>query len=606
MCVLAWLTASSASTGSAKDVNLPELAGKLAAHEETFWKQCDRPVPAETVTSRDLFAYALVLAEADEHPERLDRLFALAEKMQDRDPKSKGYGNFWWAWRDGKVTDANAVDFSMRGGALLWLKHQDFVPAPERSRLRALLELAVQGCLRHKVPESYSNIAIMNAGDLILLGETLGRPEVAAEGYARLDRVFRYTQANGIHEYNSPTYTGVDLDGLGIIEAYCQRDSGRVEARALLKLFWSDVALNWFPPAQKLAGTQSRTYDYVRGLGGLDQNLILAGILAEPLPMNIDMIFSAQAKWSPGDDIRKLSDQFPRVVRESWGDKWWQSRTHYVLPDVTLSSSAAAYGGRMDMPMTLDLPGDRGSVRGYFIADGRNDPYGKIPLPAGPHKKAFHLDPFWTAAQRGGDALGLAVYRQQDIPDIATTLVSNFVLPLDVDGIWVGDQRVQFEKDNASSVPVKPGETVVLRKGEAVVGLRVPWSRGLDGNAAPVFLVNDGNVFGAMRVAVEHVATGAKPAFSGVNAGAAFWVRVGDGIKTEEDFTVWRKQFAAATATMEIGVDKIRLQAAGADGPLSVSAKAPWNEPTKLEPTPSRVVMELNGKDVGSELLGSR
>ena len=65
-----------AAVGRAAEVNLPELAGKIAAHEETFWKQCAKP--AETVTSRDLFAYALVLAEANEHPERLSRLFTLA------------------------------------------------------------------------------------------------------------------------------------------------------------------------------------------------------------------------------------------------------------------------------------------------------------------------------------------------------------------------------------------------------------------------------------------------------------------------------------------------------------------------------------------------
>ena len=116
-----------------------------------------------------------------------------------------------------------------RGGALLWLKHRDFIPAPARQRLEKLLEFSIQGCLRHKVHPAYSNIAIMNAGDLILPGEAMGRPEVAAEGYARLDQVFRYTQAAGIHEFDSPTYTGVDLDGLGMIEAFCRRDAGRPE-----------------------------------------------------------------------------------------------------------------------------------------------------------------------------------------------------------------------------------------------------------------------------------------------------------------------------------------------------------------------------------------
>ena len=122
---------------------LPEMAGSLAAHEEGFWRSCAKP--SDSVTSRQLFAYALVLCEARQHPDRLDQLFALAEQMQDRDPQSRGYGNFWWAMRDKKVMDYNAVDFSMRGGALLWLKHRDFIPAPARQRLEKLLEVLHRG-----------------------------------------------------------------------------------------------------------------------------------------------------------------------------------------------------------------------------------------------------------------------------------------------------------------------------------------------------------------------------------------------------------------------------------------------------------------------------
>jgi hypothetical protein len=208
-CLTLLLALPPGSLAAAPD--LPVVAANLAAHSDGFWRECAGP--SGTITSRDLFAWALALCEARQHPERLDRFFELAEQMQDRDPQSKSYGNFWWSMRDGKVLDANAVDFSMRGGALLWLKHRDFIPAPARARLEKLLEFAVQGCLRHKVPESYSNIAIMNAGDLILLGEALGKPEVADEGYARLARIYRYTQTSGVHEYDSPTYTGVDLDG---------------------------------------------------------------------------------------------------------------------------------------------------------------------------------------------------------------------------------------------------------------------------------------------------------------------------------------------------------------------------------------------------------
>jgi hypothetical protein len=583
--------------------NLSELAGKIVAHEEGFWRACAKP--AETVTSRNLFAYALALCESRQEPERLERLFVIAEGMQDRDPKSRSYGNFWWTMRDGKVMDYNAVDFSMRGGALIRLKHGDFIPAPARQRLEQLLEFSVQGCLRHKVQPSYSNIAIMNAGNLILLGEALGKREVADEGYARLDRIFRYTQSAGIHEFDSPTYTGVDLDGLGMIEAFCQREAGRAQARALLELFWTDIALNWFPPSQKLAGAQSRTYDYLHGLGELDRQLALNGWIAAPAPTEIDTIFSAQANWRPPNKIHDQSNQFPRIVRQSWGNEWWQSRTHYLLPDITLSAASASYGGRMDMPLTVDLPGDRKSVRGYFIADGRDDPYGQKKISDGPHQKAFHLNPFWTAAQRNADALGLVIYRDKDIPTNAITLASNFVMPMDADSYWVGEQRVEFSKNKPGREKVKPGEVVTLRKGEAAVGLRVPWTRGLDGGKAQMFLIYDGNPSGAVRLAVEHAGTGERPEFNGINAGAAFWIRVGSGLKTDEEFSRWRRQFVEAGAEVEAKPSGIKLKVAGADGPVSLTANAPWSAPELIEPMPARSVLELNGEDIGRKILST-
>ncbi|HXB58228.1 MAG TPA: hypothetical protein VNU95_01610 [Candidatus Acidoferrales bacterium] len=582
--------------------NLPEVANDLVSSNERFWRECQKP--ADSVTSRDLFAYALVLCEARQHPERLDKLFSLAEQMQDRDPKGHGFGNFWWSWRDGKVTDYNSVDFSMRGGTLLWLKHRDFIPVSAQARLEKLLEFSVQGCLHHEVKPSYSNIAIMNAGDLILLGEELGQPSAADEGYARLDALFRYTQKAGIHEFNSPTYTGVDLDGLERIVTFCRRDSGRVEAEALLKLFWTDVALNWFPSAQKLAGAQSRTYDYLSGLGELDREMTMNGWLPD-MPPALDSIFTFQTNWHPPEEIHDLSGQFPRLVRESWGDDWWQSRTHYLLSDITLSSTASSYGGQMDMPLTVDLPGDRKTVRGYFIADGRDDPYGLKEIAAGPHRKAFHLNPFWTAAQRTSDAVGLAIYRTKDIPAYATTLVSNFVMPMDVDSLWIGEQKVILEKGKAFQELVQPGEAITVRKGDAAFGVRALWSRSLDGSAGQIFLVYDGNPYGAVRLAVRHVADGEKPKFAGNNADTIFWVRIGDGLNTDAEFAEWRHHFETAADEVQATPDSIKVSVAGGDGTVSLTANAPWSAPEVLEPAPTRAVLELNGHNIGDKILQS-
>ena len=584
--------------------SLSEIANNCAAADEGLWRSCAKP--PEGLSSRDLFAYALNLCEAKQHPERLDRLFELAAEMQDRDPKSRSYGNFRWYRRDAKVLDGNAVDFCMRGGSLLWMQYREFIPEKARARLLEMLNLSTIGCLNHKVRESYSNIAIMNAGDLILLGETFGDAKATKEGYDRLDRVYQYARQAGFHEFDSPTYSSVDLDGLGMIEAYCHQERGRAQARALLELLWTDIAANWFEPSRRLAGAQSRSYDYLHGLGGIEVQLTLHDWLNEPLAKSRDVIFAAQSQWQPPAKLHALAQTFPRLVRQTWGIEPNQFRTHYLLPDITLSCTASSYGGWTDMPLTVDLPGDwQNSVRCYFIADGRDDPFGKKKIPQGAHQKALHLNPFWSAAQLKTDALGLVVYRNKDISvnDAAFTLQSTFVLPLNAD-LRIGDRPIHFTKSKPASEVVKPGDVISVRQGTAALALRIPWTRRVGGAPASIVLNYDGNKFGAVCLTVEH----GKPAAGVKNslpiASAAFWVRVGSGLTDEASFNTWLAKFSGAHATAVGQADQVRIQVEGLTGPLALDVPITGTPAATLNPAPAPVLLEVNGVDVGPRILG--
>ena len=593
---LPFLVLSSASL-SAQALDPEQVIRNAAESGETTWRKANELPP--DLTGRQLFHYALALCETRTHPERLERLFDVAARMQDRDPKSRGYGNFRWKWEDGAVLDYNAVEFCMQSGTLLWKRHRETMLAAAREKLRELLEYAVEGCLRHRVPSSYTNIALMNAQDLILLGEVLGRPEVAGEGYKRLDQFCIYTWEHGIHEYCSPTYYGTDLDCLVLIEAFCEGERGREQARALLELLWSDIALNWFEPSQRLAGARSRDYDYLRGLGGLDRHMEMAGWLA---PDSSGSLYAALARWQPPERLRQLNlTRYPRLVRQSWGIGISNSRTHYVTEDVTLSSSGANYGS-MDLPLTVDLPGDRSALRCYFIPDARRDPYGKKKIPAGTHQKTLHLRPFFTAAQRRVDALGLVVYRDHDLPENPATLESHFVMPKDVDGVWMAGDEVEVRDAEAFVHPLGSGEALVLRKGTAAVGIRVPWARGLDGQLAPAALVYDGNEYGAMRLTVAHHNFWGVEAATG-SAGAAFWIRIGSGLESDDAFEAWRRDFRAASARVDASPERLQIAITGQDGPVAVAAAAPYLGPLAIEPPPSRAVLELDGQDIGRELL---
>lgn len=565
---------------------------------ERFWNSIEKSNPPESLGVRSLFDHALLLCEARMRPERLPRLFDLARTMQDREPASRTYGNFRWYWRNDRVMDHNAVDFCMQLAALIWMRHQDWIPEGSRAQLKELMELGTKGCMNHRVAVSYTNIAMMNAQNLILLGEALGNKEAADEGYRRLERQILYIWENGIHEYDSPTYYAVDLDALGLIEAYGQRESGKAQARALLELMWTDIACNWFAPAGKLGGTQSRTYDYLKGLGGLDQYVALAGWL--PQEKRQPPIVAALTTYRPPAALRELNQKrVPRVVRQMWGEQELQFKTHYVCSDVSLGTSGANYWN-MDMGLTFDLPGPREQVRGYFIPDGRHDPYGKVKIPEGkgPHEKTLHLKPFFAASQETGDAAAIVIYREGDIPEGTTTLESHIVMPRDMDGFWVGDKKVNLSSKIV--IPVKLREPVILRKGSAAVGMKVAFATGCNARAADITLENDANTFGAARLTINH--HGDK--FTEKNAprpAAGLVVRIGSQIKDDAAFKLWKKEFDEAACGGEINNAGATLVAQKGMAFLKVTAI--HAEGVELQPKPSRVVLELDGEDVGRKIL---
>ena len=564
--------------------------------------------PKATYGCRELFTSMLACAEVHTNASRIAQLLTYAEKMQDRDPSHRGYGNFRWYSRDTEVMDFNAVDFCMQHGALLWRFHRDELDSATRERLHELLLLGLKGLIKHLPRTSYTNIALLNASDLILLGETLGDPHAVAEGERRLDLFIETLYEEGTHEYVSPTYYGVDVESMMLLESLAQKEETRATARTLLTFFWHDIAFNWFAPAQRLAGAHSRTYDYVFGLGELDQVLAACGWLPNPDKFSFSSFTPLYASWQPPHDLWQLCIMhYPRLVEQTWGAEPFRSRTHYVCHDVTLSTAWKSYqGGRMDITLSADFPGTREErlPRLSFIPDGRHDPYGKKTVFDGKtHSKAFHLDPWWSGVQDKADALGVAVYRDSDFKDATGTLESHLLFRKKLDSLWINEKRVVFDDKQPSTNAVPRGAAVFLRQGSAVIGIRIPWTRGQDSMASPVNIVDDNNAFGAARLTVSHAWLDSSNHVPRVQAGVAFWLRVGSDIETDTAFAAFRKAFNVAPAGIAVTPDSLRIQVTGLTQTLSISAKAPFDSDPITTPAPPHTVLGLDGKDIGRTIL---
>lgn len=622
-----------AAVSLAEPSTLPDYYAKAISNQGRFAQRLlkdGKAVPWDNLGVRSLIDYCYVIAMANADlpesqrpsPETLLPVLTLAEEMQDKNPQSRSFGNFRWYWRTPEVTDMNAVEFVAAHALPVWFEAKDKLPPEARLILERMLRRAVDGCLKHSVRSDYTNIAICNFVHLIILGQEFDRPDAVKEGERRM-RLFTAALWNhGVFEYNSPTYYAVNVDALQLGFRYIKDKESKETLNALLDYFWTDLALNWYKPGQRHAGAQSRTYNYLYGVSGTTRLFAFAGLApGEKNAGGADYLNSYHAVKQPAPELLALNEKYPRLVERQWGSSSAQWATGYFLPDIVLGTAGAPYiGARQNMVLTVDLadyetlPAELPPLlaRNYFIADGREDPYGKVTYPtsnAG-HNKALHLEAFWMGAQRTTDALGVTLHTPKTLNDpVATNVQSHFVFRKP-EAILLDGKSVEL-KNEPVEIADKP---VVFRYGERCFGIRVLWTRDKDGKAPKAYLFDDSNKFGVQRLTIDHwgprdMPNRPKVSYDGLTAstGAAFWVRIGSQLDTEEKFNAWCRSFAAAKVeSLEVQGDNISIRVAGTDGTVSVTGtpqQVPDNLNVQTEPPRPEGILMLNGQDVGSPIL---
>lgn len=544
---------------------------------------------------RELFRLSLDTAILNHETQRIEKLLELAAQMQDIDPQSQTYGNFKWYWGAEKCIDRNAVEFGMQKGILMLMLYKDRLNPKTAELLMKLVQLSIEGINRHSVPESYTNIFLMKIWNCIAIGETVGNTELTETGYSMLDRWLLYTSECGIHEYLSPTYYGVDLESLGLIAKYAKREEGRIKAVKALKLFWIDIAANWFQPCSRLGGAHSRDYDYLTGHGMLDDfmgTVQWSGITKTP------SLFQELALWqSPDDLMQSILKTIPRTIQQRWGNGLGDHATQYMGRSFSIGSSSAVYGP-MDKPLTVNLAGGPKMVVANFFLDARGDPYGqmKFAMKDG-HNKALHLKGFHASVQHGSEVILLASSEpatDRYIPEPAC-LQSHFIIPSETD-VWIGNDPVIPEKD--LKMPVPPGTPVFLRYKDVAVGINFILRLDTNGKPAPVYLVCDGDKYHARRISCVH--SEGKPSGRGV---VVVRTKAMEGMD-DNSFKDFQKEFTAVKttvktdgATVDISSANMRLTADVAGQKL---LKAEGGEQGSGE-----YILAVNGRDYGREILNS-
>jgi hypothetical protein len=576
----------------------PYAEAELASIGRRLDGQWRRIEPEVKVSVREFFAIALDAAAAGWHPERVERAFELARKAQDKDEKSKTFGNFLWNWTDERVIDRNSVEFCMQKGSLLWMFYRDRLSEKARGQLEELIRFSVEGIRRHGVNAGYTNIFLMKIWNCIALGENTGRPDLAEEGRRMLDEWLAAVARTGVREYLSPTYTAVDLESLSLLAKFSRDEGVRKKALAALEFLWTDIAANWFPPAERLGGAHSRDYDYLTGHGMLDEWVRDAGWPEGKTPgARYLSVFQELCRWSPPREVlQRAGGAVPRFVRQRWGDRPGQWASQHVGRAFALGAAGACYWN-MDKSLVLNWAGGAKVPTTQFFLDGRGDPYGKSKIAeSGAHSKSLHLMPFVAAVQRGPEVLHLAAldmgwknvgHAKEEVRQLA----AHFILPSAVQ-VWKGEERT----DTPGPLPVEG--TVYLRNGGVAVGLR--FLHVVDGAGKPGRLewARDGEAFGAMRLTCM-LAEG-KPEG---RAAVVLWVRAAEGLD-DAGFARFRKEFASAGGKAQAEKGTLRCEAAGLRGPMRIEADLEKQAVLSSEGgEPDAGLLVVDGRDLGREAL---
>ncbi|MBR4850848.1 MAG: hypothetical protein IKU97_02170 [Tidjanibacter sp.] len=487
----------------------------------------------------------------------------------------------------GTHTDRNNVQFSLQLATLLKMHYWDTLNEENKALLDEFLDYAVYACVDYTdIAVTYSNIYLMKTWNLIALGENLpadrtwGKTkqktpaELAEEGYQMFRTWWAYTKANGIHEHNSPTYTGVQAECLGYIAKYTKNEEIHYESNLALEYLSAMMFANYFTPAMTLGGVQSRCY-YKGASGGKIDNIM--GGLVKGWGTHF---YNTLAIWEPTEQARTINDTYPRTVCYKWGTDEDMNAIGYYEKKFNISSTGRPYTGNAnEKTMTIFLTSDKRKsiINVVHYMDGRQDPYGKAKV--GSAGVARHLQKYALGrAQRNNEFVTIMASDGSERND-TKVLQSHVLLPSNyIDEVWMGNTREEDWLSLGTKVlPAADNYTFFIRVEDVVVSIRYIYTQTVQGKiASPKLCIDtDGtqvfSTYGnAMRITTD-LSTGTPTKWQ--RGTVAMWWRADSGIDTDEKFTALREAVINAPASVVDDGENLSVCVTTPDGDLGVEGK---------------------------------
>lgn len=575
-------------------------SGAMAAPGRAEQARLDRQFAAIEAAGDRLSVRALTdhLADAaalGDDPARVARTLGMLRAQQELRPGNPLYGNFRWYRGQPEVVDRNAVQFAVQTSMLLAHAHPGAL-GPNEPAFRRVMSDAAHGCSSQRVRAGYTNIHLMKATNLVLLGQYLGDPALAEKGRSLLREWLAHVRREGIAEYNSPSYTGVDLDCGVLLRRFAREPGDRALAEAVLRCIWTDAAANWFEPARKLGGSRSRDYDYLRGIGGpVDFHAAAAGWLESLRPERLGPRDHPRIWAPPSGWTEPIRSQLPREVVQRWGLGLGEQAVHWQTPAYSVGSSGTGKAFD-DKVLAVTFAGDRLGPMLILVMESQSDPYGQTKAPdSNGHGKSLHLRPLVGSAQRRDRVLLVAAEdtgrprHPRPFPELRG-LWTHLVFPSA--GSLVGVNGETLEEGAA----LKPGACVFLRKEGVAVGIRLilganGWEGAEGAAAGSMVFRKDGAAKGAARLTWEH---GKGPSPGRALVGLALETSLAPD---EAAFRAFAARFAAVPAEATAAGGKVAARWGGLGATLDLVKWKPASL-TGGSTLAEGQLMTVNGEDV--------
>ena len=417
------------------------------------------------------------------------------------------------------------------------------------------------------VSVTYSNIYVMKIWNMICLGENLDpsrtwgkdleltTEQIAARGYDMLDKFYDSICEFGIHEHNSPTYTGVQAECIGYLAKYTKNEQARAKALKIRDYISAMIFANYFTPGKVSSGVMSRCYYRGSSGGKIDQ---LAGGMIYGYGM---YQYNDLAAWTPSAQDVQINNTYPRRGAYTFGPNkgtdasgkefWSQNAINYVDRKFSISSGSHYSGNGTEKTLSVVVAGDahRSIINFAHYMEGRNDPFGRINY--GSHVWTCFRDAY-ARSQHENEVVVLQAGNGRDNPPKAENLRSHIIVPgTYVDEMWVGNEKVEdwFKMSgNAKALQAASGMTYFSRIEDVVFSVRYLFTFGTDGKAkVPVLTYDAANsnyVYGtALRITTSVKDSQPTPEELG---GVVMWWRVDKDIRTDEQFAQLREKIINA------------------------------------------------------------